>query len=321
MFPKRRMDIFPAAAGILPLLLLAQTAVAGDGSGLLNMPIIPADGQGIRCDALRDTDGDGFADIFERERNTDPANARNHPPLWYRLRFVAVRRVVLPVRFRAINDQKQTDPARWDLQINFKQKNRAGKETERTAMARLNGTIQIEGRRYRIKKVERKFSGSSDEAQDQSTIYLEEELSRSQRNKGITPDKLEMQIGKPVYSSDRRPVFEDVGMPEGKRTELVVRKGEKFRMGNYQTGTTDYILDSFDKKKMIARLRLGRATGKQDPLNDELGKPMIVTRDGAIPANRRVIEPVAGTRPTKEADAGREDVGSDARKEQNRSGK
>ena len=291
-------------------------------------------------DALYDADGDGFANIFEMEQNTDPTNARNHPPLWYRLRFVAVRRVVLPASFRALNDNKQTDPARWDLQLNFKQKNaRTGKVTERTAMARLNGTIQIEGRRYRIKKVERILSDSSgsarkkeqpviaggtvkeadeDKAQDQSKIYLEEDLNPSQRSKGLAPDKLEMQIGKPAYSSDRRPIFEDVGMPEGKRTELVVRKGEKFRMGNYQTGTTDYILDSFDEKKMIARLRLGRATGKQDPLNDELGKPMIVTREGAIPEDSRVIEPIAGTQPKDEANVEREEIRRDTRKDQTR---
>ena len=292
-------------------------------------------------DALYDADGDGFSNIFEMEQNTDPTNARNHPPLWYRLQFDAVRRVPLPVSFRALNDNKQTDPARWDLQINFKQKNaRTGKVTERTAMARLNGTIQIEGRRYRIKKVERILSDSSggarkkeqpvvaggtvketeeDKAQDLSKIYLEEDLNPSQRNKGLTPDKLEMQIGKTAYSSDRRPIFVDVGMPKGKRGEpVVVRQGERFRMGNYQTGMTDYILDSFDEKKMVARLRLARASGKQDPLNDEQGKPMIVTREGAIPEDSRVIEPIAGTQPKAETGVEQEEVRRDTRKDQNR---
>jgi len=280
-------------------------------------------------DALYDADGDGFSNIYEMEHNTDPTNARNHPPLWYRLRFVAVRRVVLPVSFRALNTNKQTDPQRWDIQLNLKQKNsRTGKETERTQMSRLNSTIQIEGRRYRIMKVERILSDSSggvrkkdapvaggvrdeseDKAQDLSKIYLEEDLNPSQRNKGLTPDKLEMQIGKPAYSSDRRPIFEDVGLPEGKRSEHIVRVGERFRLGNYQTGTTDYILHSFDEKKMIAVLRLARAGGKQDPMKDELGKAMIVTRDGEIPEDSRVIEPIAGTVAPKEAaNEEREDI-------------
>ena len=264
-------------------------------------------------DALYDADGDGFANIYEMEHNTDPTNARNHPPLWYRLRFVAVRRVVLPVSFKALNTNKQTDPLRWDIQLNLRQKNaRTGKETERTQMSRLNSTVQVEGRRYRIKKVERILSDSSgsvrrretadgmrkeseDKAQDLSKIYLEEDLNPSQRSKGLTPDKLEMQIGKPAYSSDRRPIFEDVGLPEGKRIEYVVRVGERFRVGNNQTGVTDYILDSFNEKKRVAVLRLARPTGKQDPMKDELGKAMIVTRDSEIAEDSRVIEPVAGT--------------------------
>ena len=264
-------------------------------------------------DALYDADGDGFANIYEMEHNTDPTNARNHPPLWYRLRFAAVRRVVLPVSFKALNTNKQTDPQRWDIQLNLRQKNaRTGKETVRTQMSRLNSTVQIEGRRYRIKKVERILSDSSggvrkreavdgvqkeseDKAQDLSKIYLEEDLNPSQRSKGLTPDKLEMQIGKPAYSSDRRPIFEDVGLPEGKRIEYVVRVGERFRVGNNQTGVTDYILDSFNEKKRVAVLRLARPTGKQDPMKDELGKAMIVTRDSEIAEDSRVIEPVAGT--------------------------
>ena len=263
-------------------------------------------------DALYDADGDGFANIFEMEKNTDPSIARNHPPLWYRLRLVAVRRVELPVSFRALNTNRQNDPKRWDLQINYKIYNR-GKETERTDLKRINETIQIEKRRYRIKRVERIMSDSSgstkkkeefvaggtmraaeDKAQDLSKIYLEEELTSAQKKNNETPDKLEMQIGKPVYSSDRRPIFEDVGRPEGKRKEMVFRIGERFRLGSYQTGFEDYILRSFDEKKMVANLERARVSGKQDPSKDELGKVMIVTRESEIPEDSRVIEPVSG---------------------------
>lgn len=264
-------------------------------------------------DALYDADGDGFANIFEMEKNTDPSIARNHPPLWYRLRLVAVRRVELPVSFRALNTNRQEDPKRWDLQINYKIFNR-GKVTERTDLKRINETIQIEKRRYRIKRVERIISDSSgsakkkeefvaggtmkaaeDKAQDLSKIYLEEELTSAQKKNNETPDKLEMQIGKPVYSSDRRPIFEDVGRPEGKRKEMVFRIGERFRLGSYATGFEDYILRSFDEKKMVAHLERGKVTGKQDPAKDGLGKVMIVTRESEIPEDSRVIEPISGT--------------------------
>ena len=263
-------------------------------------------------DALYDADGDGFANIFEMEKNTNPTIARNHPPLWYRLRLVAVRRVVLPVSFRALNTNRQDNPKRWDLQINYKIFNR-GRVTERTDLKRINETIQIEKRRYRIKSVERIISDSSgsgkkkeelvaggtaqvaeDKAQDLSKIFLEEELTAAQKKNGETPDKLEMQIGKPVYSSDRRPIFEDVGLPEGKRTEMVVRIGERFRMGNSRTGYSDYILRSFDEKKMVASLERARVSGKQDPAKDEQGKVMLVTRESEIPEDSRVIEIIGG---------------------------
>lgn len=282
-------------------------------------------------DALYDADGDGFANIFEMEQNTDPQIARSHPPLWYRLRFVAVRRVVLPISFRALNTNRQDDPKRWDIQLNVKVRNRNGRETERTMLSRLNGTVEIEKRRYRIKRIERILSDSAggrkketlvaggtlkeqtDNAQDLSKIYLEEELTAARKKNGDVADKLEMQIGKPVYSSDRRPIFEDVGMPEGKRTEQVVRLGERFRVGNYSTGISDYILRSFDEKKMTAVLERARVTGKQDASKDELGKPMIVTRDSGIPEDSRVIERIAGAGDDVQIDS-REDSGRGQRR-------
>jgi predicted molibdopterin-dependent oxidoreductase YjgC len=102
--------------------------------------------------------------------------------------------------------------------------------------------VEIEKRRYRIVKIGRKLSDSTggskltqklaagavlaekaEQAQDLSMIYLEEELSTARKKEGVEPDRLEMQIRKPVYSSDRRPIFEDVGNPEGERQEIVVK--------------------------------------------------------------------------------------------------
>ena len=74
------------------------TADDSDGDGMPNNyeqtnNLNPAD----PYDAQYDRDGDGFSNVFEMEQNTSPVNPRNHPPLWYRLRLVAVRRIVLPV--------------------------------------------------------------------------------------------------------------------------------------------------------------------------------------------------------------------------------
>ena len=266
-------------------------------------------------DALYDPDNDGFTNIFEMEKNTNPQQGRHHPPLWFRLRLVAVRSVVLPISFKALNTNKQEDQKRWDVQLNLRVINpRNGRVSERTMVSQLNGTVEIEKRRYRIKRIERIISDSTggkkkealvaggvldsdkDKAQDLSKIYLEEELSSTAKKAGAVPDKLEMQIGKPVYSSDKRPIFEDLGKPEGKRKEIVVRPGESFRMGSYATGVSSYKLIEFKEKEMVAVLNRVGVRGKQDPAKDEMGNAMIVTRDGQIPEDSRVIEPITSAK-------------------------
>ena len=262
-------------------------------------------------DALYDADGDGFSNVYEIENKTDPTSIRQHPPLWFLLRFVAVRRVELPITFQSINTNRSDDPRKWDLQLNMLQ---IGKAKPKTELVRLNDTVKIENRRYKIVKIERILADSSgksvkkeetvaggvakndtDKAQDLSKIYLEEELDFTRKKNGDKPDKLEMQVLKPVYSSDRRPVFEDVGLPEGKRNSRVLRVGETFTMGNRRTGLSYYILRSFDEKKMTATLERARISGKQDPGKDELGNLMIVTREGKIPDDSWVIEPIVSS--------------------------
>ena len=148
-------------------------------------------------------------------------------------------------------------------------------------------------------------------------IYLEEELTAARKKEGAAPDHLEMQIRKPVYSSDRRPIFEDVGKPEGERKEIVVRIGEKFRMGEYATGYVEYVLRKFDEKKMLAYLENTRVRGKVDPAKDENGKDMIVTRNSEIPEDCRVIKQISssgGEESLQPGNVSRSDVGGRTRR-------
>ena len=265
-------------------------------------------------DALYDADGDGFSNIYEIENKTDPTIARQHPPYWTLLRIVAVRREELPIKLKSINTNRSTDPKRWDIQLNVDVKRNDGTVRTRTELTRLNGTVKIENRTYRIMKIERILAdssgkkvekeefvaggtvkGASDKAQDLSKIYLEEILNDRQIKNGEKPDKLEMQVLKPVYSSDRRPVFEDMGAPEGKRKSKAYRAGEQIVMGNRRAGFSTYVLRSFDEKKMAAVLERARISGKQDPGKDELGNVMLVTKDSKVPDDSWVIERVAGT--------------------------
>lgn len=256
-------------------------------------------------DALYDKDKDGFSNIFEMEQGTDPTNARQHPPLWFRLRLVDVRRVVLPVKFITLNTLKEKDPKRWLIYFNLTTVNSRGQVRESTKLGSLDETIKIEGRTYRIKSVKQLITTptvsskkselvagktnqtAEEKALDQSKVFLEEVLTQTQKKNGVKPDTLEMQINKPVYSSDRRPIFEDLGLPEGKRREITVRIGGSFTMGDRNTGITQYRLQSFDDKKMLATLEPARGYRKNVSPQSE---PMIVTKEGKIPEDSRVIE-------------------------------
>jgi hypothetical protein len=105
-------------------------------------------------DAMQDSDGDGFTNIFEHENNTNPRNARNCPPLWYRLQFVKFDYVVLPVQFKALNTNNTKDKSLWDIQINLKERDRRGREREKTELCNLGSEIILDERTYKIVKIE-----------------------------------------------------------------------------------------------------------------------------------------------------------------------
>ena len=264
-------------------------------------------------DADKDADGDGFSNYYEMVCGTDPTNARNHPPMWRRLRFTAVKKTLLPVRFAGLMTQGSSDPAKWDVQINNITVGRDGKKRESTQILRQGEQLSIEGRLYTIDRIERQLRTlTSDEERqaeiekgnrvegstaDESKIYLTQIVSGEMQ----TPDKIEMQLGQPVFSSDLRPVFCDDGLPAAVRllgeNLLAVRLGDTFTLGDRRrTGQSFYRLVSFDAKNLSARLEQLKqlpVAGRNIPDNvkdvDENGDQMIVTADGGIPEDSRIL--------------------------------
>ena len=114
------------------------------------------------------------------------------------------------------------------------------------------------------------------------------------------PDRIEMQLLQPVFSSDLRPVFCDDGLPAAVRLNdenlLAVRSGDAFTLGDRRrTGQSIYRLISFDAKNKSARLEQLKqlpTAGRNIPDNakdvDENGDQMIVTSDGGIPEDSRI---------------------------------
>jgi hypothetical protein len=110
------------------------------------------------------------------------------------------------------------------------------------------------------------------------------------------PDKLEMQVGKTAYSSDRRPIFVDDGLLPGEREKEENRRayapGQKFSMGNRFIGMENYVVHSFDDKAKTVVLHRARVKAKENPELDIRGVKMLITSEGGIPEDARII-PVA----------------------------
>ena len=78
-------------------------------------------------DQLADADGDGFSNFFEYESGTEPKDPRSRMPLWYRLRYISMESVVLPIRLGSIEIRNELkDKSKWTIQISTFKLSRRG---------------------------------------------------------------------------------------------------------------------------------------------------------------------------------------------------
>lgn len=264
-------------------------------------------------DQLADADRDGFSNLYEYENNTDPTIARNRPPLWYRLRYITMESVVLPIKFRSISTQNQLkNKKRWILQFTRPTFNRRGqlimdgnKPRETSEDRFIGDVIEIEQVQYKI--VDAVYDlrrRGKDNYSDHSTVRLEQVVAKDSK---IKPDVLIMAANKEVRSNDKRLILEDVGTPilkEGAETKdngrrkFVVKPGQRLSIGNRTIGVEEYRLRKVDEKAKTALLeRPSVTTG--DATKDAGGKKMLITRDSEIPEDLQV----KNVRPRQKNDA------------------
>lgn len=192
-------------------------------------------------DARYDMDGDGFSNRFEIENGFAPNSIESHPPYWWRLQIKDIKEIELPVTFKAIDERRQPNNKKvWSLQ--FDVPDRYGRKGRFSSeFFSIGDTITIEGRKYRIDDVERRFVPKSDAVakantgaergmDDVSRVFLIEVV-----NPGVKPDKLTMTMNKPAYSSDKRPVLVDSGDISEKKSEKVLKIGDTIRLERFQT--------------------------------------------------------------------------------------
>ena len=103
-----------------------------------------------------------------------------------------------------------------------------------------------------------------------------------------------MQVGKTAYSSDRRPILVDDGLlPEERDREenkIALKPGQKYQIGNPRTtGVERYVVYEFDDKTKTVIFHRTNVRGKDDPTLDARGKKILVTSEGTIPEDCRII--------------------------------
>ena len=266
-------------------------------------------------DQLMDADGDGFSNLYEYENDTDPKASKSRPPLWYRLRYVAMESVVLPIKLSSISHMNQlNNKSKWILQFSVpkmkkgKIQRNKGKIVELSTDYYINDTFKIEENTYRIvdahydvKKVgENKY-------QDLSWVKLLQVVPADFKGK---PDELTIYALKEVLSNDKRLILEDVGVPlnseadagkkENGRPKYIVRAGSVLTLGNKRIGEETYRLRMVDERLKTALFERPDVT-QGDMTKDVNGKKILVTKDSEISEDLQVKKVVKKTREDEEA--------------------
>ena len=238
-------------------------------------------------DGCMDKDGDGFSNVYEIKMGTNPTDPRSRPPLWYRLKLSALRRVELPITFRALNANNSDDKQKWDIQLNTKD----DRGRERTQIEMLGSIITLDKKEYKIYDILRKQTEVPGLTKDGTKLIKDESVIYLEQCDGNGKDKLEMQVGQKVYSSNPKAILIDTGM---KDKVYICDIREVFTMGSRAIGTTRYRLKSIDPKKMTAQLE-DPTKFEGDTTLDPAGTSMLVTKDGQIPeemlVRHDVVEP------------------------------
>ncbi len=243
-------------------------------------------------DALYDADGDGFSNVYEIANNTNPLDPLSRPPLWMRLRFIGVETVELPLRFSALTvpEGKENDKASWTIQLATRNWGRRDSlHNKKLGEEIYNYEFPGEKRRYRIADVELIREKGETGMVDKSKLYLEEILAPNSKEK---PDRLVMVMNEVTRSNDRRPIFEDVGewdKENNRFMQFTSEKGARIRLGNSRCGRENYVVESIDAAKGTALLRTATVRRGVDATVDQLGNRMLVTADGMIPEEVRLI--------------------------------
>ena len=149
----------------------------------------------------------------------------------------------------------------------------------------LGSIITLDKKEYKIYDILRKQTEIPGQTKDGTKLIKDESVIYLEQSDGNGKDKLEMQVGQKVYSSNPKAILEDTGMRD---KVYMCDVGEVFTMGSRAIGTSRYRLKSIDAKKMTVQLE-DPSKFDGDTTLDPAGTSMLVTREGKIPEEMLVV--------------------------------
>ena len=281
---------------------------AGDGesgseSGAVEVPAVPqkidSDNDGIAdeveekfglnindaSDALQDTDGDGYSNIFEIEKFCSPADPKHRPPLWWRLALKEIRMAEFPLMLESVTVPVADDRSSWVVKISYPDFYRPGKRAADELM--IGSVFTVANRRYRLEDVKKSGADNSGE-----WVAAVRELTAA----GPGEEVIELELGKSVSANELCAVLIDTGHPALR--ECVVRVRDVVVLGLFAVESDNedialpvderrwqlrkYQVCGIDKEKMCVQLWQLPVKGKKDPVLE-------VTVQGKVPENRRPV--------------------------------
>ena len=241
------------------------TADDSDGDGIpdkeeIRLNLKPNDAS----DATQDKDGDGFSNLCEFRRGTSASDPKSHPPLWYRLRLSDLRTVKIPYKLMAIMTNNSNDKSRWTIQVNDMRA-----EKTKSLFLNIGDTLEIGSKEYVISDAEPRIETTPGRTEDGTPLVVNNSVIMLTLKD--SDETIEMQVGRDVFSPDRKAVVIDTANDK----EFVYDVGQRFQMGDRHTGTSTYCVAAIDPVAMSMTL--------SDPKKPDSGESMVVTREGMIP--------------------------------------
>jgi hypothetical protein len=205
-------------------------------------------------DKWEDLDEDGFPNFTEFKADTNPDDAKSHPPLADRLRLAALKRKKLNVKLVNVITYNSKIKSKWVVQLKLVKRRKW-----RDAFRKIGDNLTLDSKGlevYEIKdiiyKVEEVFDKNLGQPMPKnvSVMILQNAMDKSDK-------PIKVRIGKPVYANKVVLVFEDTFNEK----RYSAKEGGQFTVGDAASGRRIYTVLSLNMKEKTVVIK--DKTGKK----------------------------------------------------------